>query len=138
MIKQEKQMDGGCACGAVRYRIGGTPNRTTNCHCEHCRRTSGAPLLTWIEIESSQFTIVKGAPSRYESRPEVVRQFCASCGTQLTYQHANELDILDVTACSLDALDPVTPEDHVWCDRMAPWIVLADGLPRYNRGKYDH
>ena len=72
-------MDGGCACGAVRYRISGTPNRTTNCHCEHCRRTSGAPFLTWIEIESSKFTIVKGAPSQYESRPEVVRRFCASC-----------------------------------------------------------
>ncbi len=130
-------MDGGCCCGAVRYQIDGTPTRTTNCHCEHCRRTSGAPFVTWIEVELSQFTLVTGVPSRYESRPKVIRQFCASCGTQLTYQHTDELDVLDVTACSLDTLDPVTPEDHVWCDRMAPWIVLADGLPRYNVGKYD-
>ncbi len=93
--------------------------------------------MTWIEVESSQFTVVKGVPSRFESRPQVVRQFCARCGTQLTYQHASELEILDVTACSLDKLDPVAPEDHVWCDRMAPWLVLADGLPRYNLGKYD-
>ena len=130
-------MDGGCCCGAARYRIDGTPSRTTNCHCEHCRRTSGAPFVTWIEVESSQFVLVKGALSRYESRPKVARQFCASCGTQLTYRHADEPGILDVTASSLDRLDPVTPEDHVWCDRMAPWIVLADGLPRYSRGKYD-
>jgi len=93
--------------------------------------------VTWIEVSSSQFTVVKGTLSRYESRPQVVRQFCARCGTQLSYQHADEPDVLDVTACSLDTLDSVTPEDHVWCDRMAPWIVLADGLPRYNLGKYD-
>ena len=130
-------MDGGCACGAIRYRIDGTPSRTTTCHCRHCQLTSGAPLVTWIEVESSQFALVKGAPSRYESRPRVVRQFCSSCGTQLTYQHADELETLDVTACSLDTLDSINPEDHVWCDRMAPWIALADGLPRHNRGKYD-
>ena len=130
-------MDGGCCCGAVRYRIEGAPGRTTNCHCEHCRRTSGAPFLTWIEVEPSQFTIVAGVPSRYESRAQVVRQFCAGCGTQLTYQHADEPDALDVTACSLDRLERVAPEDHVWCDRRVPWIVLADDLPRYDRGKFD-
>ncbi len=130
-------MDGGCCCGSVRYQIDGASSRMTNCHCEHCRRASGAPFVTWIEVESSQFRLVKGELSRYESRPQVVRGFCASCGTQLTYQHADELDVLDVTACSLDTLDSVTPEDHVWCDRMVPWLVLADGLPRYNLGKYD-
>ena len=130
-------MDGGCCCGAVRYQIEGAPNSTTNCHCEHCRRTSGAPFLTWIELKSSQFTLVKGVPSRYESRPQVVRQFCEKCGTQLTYQHADEPDIIDVTACSLDTPDAVTPEDHIWCDRMVAWIKLADGLPRYKLGKYD-
>jgi len=81
--------------------------------------------------------VVKGTPSRYESRPKVERQFCASCGTQLTYRHADEPDIVDVTACSLDSLDSVKPEDHVWCDRIVPWLVLADDLPRYGRGKYD-
>jgi hypothetical protein len=66
-----------------------------------------------------------------------VRQFCATCGTQLTYRHADEREIVDVTACSLDDLTAVVPDDHIWCGRMAPWIKLADGLPRYARGRYD-
>ncbi len=130
-------MDGGCFCGAIRYQIAGSPRRVANCHCEHCRRTSGAPFLTWVEVDPSRFRFVSGTPSRYESRPRVTRQCCPSCGTQLTYQHADEPDIVDVTACSLDAPDAVTPEDHIWCDRMVPWIKLADGLPRYKLGKYD-
>jgi len=125
-------MEGGCFCGALRYRIKGIPRRVTHCHCVHCRRTSGAPFVTWAEFSPAQFEFVTGTPGRCESRPKVTRQFCANCGTQLTYEHADEPGTIDVTAASLDAPDAVHPEDHVWCDRMLPWVQLSDGLPRYN------
>jgi len=130
-------MTGGCFCGAIRYQADVSPRRITHCHCAHCRRTSGAPFLTWVEFDPSQFRFIRGTPARYETRPRVTRQCCSHCGTQLTYQHADEPDVIDVTACSLDAPGEVTPEDHVWCDRMIPWIKLADGLPRYKRGRDD-
>jgi len=114
-------MEGGCLCGAIRYRIGGRPRRTTNCHCLHCRRSSGAAFVTWIEFDPREFELVSGNPARYESRPRVTRQFCDKCGTQLTYEHADEPDTIDVSACSLDDVQGVAPEDHIWCDRMVPW-----------------
>ena len=124
-------MEGGCFCGAVRYRIEGTPSRVTNCHCIHCRRTSGAPFLTWAEAKASAFKFTKGIPNSFESRPHVTRKFCANCGTQLTFQNAEDDDLVDITVGSLDTPASVTPEDHVWCDRMLPWIKLQDGLPHY-------
>ena len=130
-------VEGGCLCGAIRYRIEGSSRRTTSCHCLHCRRSSGAPFVTWVEFRASDFTVVSGTPSRYESRPQVTREFCGKCGTQLTYRHADEPDTIDVTACSLDNVDEVSPEDHVWCDRMVPWLRISDGLPRYKLGRYD-
>jgi hypothetical protein len=104
---------------------------------EHCRRTSGAPFLTWVEVDPSRLRFVSGTPNRYESRPLVTRQCCPNCGTQLTYQHAEEPDIIDVTACSLDTPGEVTPEDHVWCDRMVPWLGMDDDLPRFKLGRFD-
>lgn len=130
-------IDGGCLCGAVRYRIEGPPRRITHCHCLHCRRASGAAFVTWVEFDPAGFGLLSGTPAEYESRPRVTRQFCASCGTQLTYRHADEPDVIDVTACSLDDPDGIAPEDHVWCDRMVPWLKLDDGLPRYGRGRFD-
>jgi hypothetical protein len=124
-------------CGAIRYQIDGYPRRTTHCHCSHCRRSSGAPFVTWIEFHSSDFSIVSGTPSRYESRPQATRQFCGTCGSHLTFKDADEPDVIDVTACSLDNQDAVIPEDHVWCDRMVPWLKIADGLPRYKLGRCD-
>jgi hypothetical protein len=130
-------MTGGCLCGAVRYRAGGAPRRTTHCHCQHCRRSSGAPFVTWSEFEAPGFVFVSGTPASYESRPGVTRQFCAACGTQLTYRNADTPGSIDVTACSLDEAAGVVPEDHVWCDRMLPWIHLEDGLPRHRLGRND-
>jgi hypothetical protein len=130
-------LEGGCFCRAVRYRVEGIPRRVTHCHCLHCRRTSGAAFLTWVEFDAGGFSFIAGTPVTYESRPLVTRRCCGRCGTQLTYLHAEEPGIIDVTACSLDDPESLTPEDHVWSDRMLPWIRLADGLPRYNRGKVD-
>jgi hypothetical protein len=137
MADETKFLEGGCLCGAIRYRIDGSSHRTTHCHCLHCRRSSGAPFLTWIEVFTPEFSIVSGTPSRYVSRPGATRQFCGKCGTQLTFQDVEEPEVIDVTACSLDNADVVEPEDHIWCDRMPPWLQFSDGLPRYKLRRSD-
>jgi hypothetical protein len=126
---------GGCFCGAIRYRISCEPAQVAHCHCLHCRRTSGAPLVTWAVFDSSKFEYIKGTPGHYESRPRVRRQFCEKCGTQLTYQNLQNSAEIDVTVGSFDHPESVEPQDHVWADRMLSWARLADGLPRYARDR---
>jgi len=130
-------MEGGCFCGAIRYRIDGNPRRVAHCHCLHCRRTSGAPFVTWIDVSPERFRYLRGRPGNYESRPRVTREFCGDCGTQLTYRNAEEPDSIDVTACSLDDPGGLRPQDHVWNDRRLPWVRIDDGLPCYGRGRND-
>ena len=124
-------MNGGCLCGAVRYRIEGRLGRACHCHCVHCRRASGAAFVTWVEVERAAFVVESGEPVAYESRPGVLRRFCGRCGTQLTWESAEIPGTCDVTACSLDDPAVVTPEDHLWCDRRIAWLKLADGLPQF-------
>lgn len=124
-------LKGGCFCGAVRYEVSSRPRRVTHCHCIHCRRTSGAPFLTWAEFDAAGFAFTAGEPARFETRPQVERTFCGRCGTQLTYRHEEERGTIDLTAGSLDNPAAVQPQDHIWCDRMLPWVRLADALPRY-------
>ena len=124
-------LEGGCFCGEVRYRIAGGPRRVTHCHCIHCRRTSGAPFLTWAECSRRDLAFTKGTPAEFETKARVTRRFCLSCGTQLTYEHADQPGSIDVTAGSLDSPGELTPNDHVWCDRMLPWVKIDDDLPRH-------
>jgi hypothetical protein len=130
-------MEGGCFCGAIRYRLDGPRPRTTHCHCIHCRRLGGAPFVTWVETTRSGFRVLSGTMKSFESRPGITRRFCSSCGTQITYENAETPESLDVTACSLDDPSVIVPDDHVWADRMLPWVKLADGLPRFHKSRKD-
>lgn len=127
-------LEGGCFCGRIRYRATTAPTRVAHCHCEHCRRTSGAAFLTWMEIPRARFQWLQGTLGHVDSRPGVRRGFCRDCGTPLTWERTDADDpVVDLTACSLDDPSGIEPEDHIWCDRMLPWVRLADGLPRYPR-----
>jgi hypothetical protein len=128
---------GGCFCGALRYEATGNPGVSTHCHCEHCRRTSGAAFLTWVEFPATGFSFTKGTPGSFQSRPGVTRSFCTSCGTPLTYRLVDTPGTVDLTVCSLDEPARVTPQDHVYHDGKMPWVRLADGLPTYRRRRVD-
>lgn len=127
--------EGGCFCGAIRYESKGDPGVVTHCHCQHCRRTSGAAFLTWVEFPADGFSFTRGTPRSFQSRPEVTRSFCPSCGTPLTYGRVDTPRTVDVTVCSLDEPGGVTPQDHVYHDGKLDWVRLADGLPTYPRSR---
>jgi hypothetical protein len=126
-------IEGGCLCGAVRYRAYGSAYGITHCHCHTCRRGSGAPFVTWAGFDADKFTFTKRQPATYASSPNVTRTFCASCGTALTYQRADVPGSIDVTLGSMDEPETVTPEDHTWTESRLSWISLNDGLPAYAR-----
>jgi hypothetical protein len=122
---------GGCFCGRIRYEADGQPFHMTNCHCTICRRTTGAPFVTWFSVPRSQFRFVLGEPARFRSTRKAMRGFCADCGTQLTFEHEEFADEIDITICSLDDPNALPPEDHTRTSSKLSWIVLADGLPEH-------
>lgn len=124
-------LTGGCFCGAIRYEAAGTPFDETNCHCSICRRTTGAPFVTWFSVPRSGFRFVQGAPARFRSSAKGTRAFCSRCGTQLTFQHDDAGDEIDVTTCSLDDPERVPPQDHTRASSRLGWVRLGDGLPEY-------
>ncbi|WP_194722181.1 GFA family protein [Noviherbaspirillum malthae] len=124
-------LSGGCFCGAVRYETDGTPFHETNCHCEICRRTSGAPMVAWFSVPKTGFRLVAGKPTRFRSTALGMRSFCPQCGTQLTFENDNLPDEIDVTIVSLDDPDRLTPKDHTYVRSRLQWVKLADQLPQY-------
>ena len=128
-------IEGGCLCGAVRYRAYGPSYGITHCHCKTCRRASGAPFVTWAGFDTDKFTFTKREPAAYASSPNVTRTFCGKCGTALTYQRADTPGSIDVTLGSMDEPETVTPEDHTWTESRLSWIVLDDQLPKYSRDR---
>jgi hypothetical protein len=136
-VTDDPIFSGGCLCGAVRFRAAGRPGIVTHCHCGMCRRASGAPFVTWAAFPRAGFVFDRGTPTTYRSSANAERQFCPTCGTQLTFRYLDDDASIDVTVATLDNPALVTPQDHIWTEAQLPWIRCDDGLPRLRRGHRD-
>lgn len=125
---------GGCLCGAVRYEAAGRPYNITHCHCADCRRSAGAPFLSWASFRRIEFRFTRGQPRELEWTGRW-RSFCPACGTQLTFKATAEAEEVDVTVCSFDQPESISPQDHTWVEDRIPWVLLADNLPSYARAR---
>ena len=137
MPKTSHAIEGGCHCGAVRYALAARPEASMICHCRTCRAVSGAPVLAWISIAADKFAITKGKPARYASSPDVARQFCAQCGTQLTYAGPDYDNAIDITTVSLDDANAFPPTHHSWLSHDLAWLKFGDGLRTFPKSRTD-
>jgi hypothetical protein len=122
---------GGCACGAVRYRVRGTPFDECICHCIDCRRASGAPLLAWSTFLTEDVEWI-GEPKIRRSSARARRGFCPECGAQLAFYTDARPQEIDLTLASLDEPETVTPKRHLYIKSRIAWIAVADGLPQHH------
>jgi len=107
---------------------------TSLCHCEDCRKSAGAPFVTWASFQRSNFKFTKGDPLEIAWAGRV-RSFCAMCGSTLTFTSQPDADEIDVTVAPLAQPEIATPADHIWTEDRISWIKLADNLPQHARGR---
>ena len=131
-MSEGNRIEGGCRCGAVRYRVTAPPLWVSHCHCSDCRRSSGAPVSTFVGVATDAFAFVSGTPGLHESSPGVKRHFCRDCGTPLTYEATIYPGEVHIMAGSLDAPEHIAPQRHVFTRDQMPWLQVDDDLPRHD------
>jgi hypothetical protein len=133
MNQSSRIHEGGCLCGAIRYRSTADPNALVLCHCATCRKASGAPSLGWAIFPAETFAFTKGQPATYRSSETVLRSFCPHCGTTIGYASSTRTDVADVTIASLDEPEHYAPQKEIWLDEKLPWECVDHSRPRYPR-----
>ncbi|HVT32325.1 MAG TPA: GFA family protein [Rhodanobacteraceae bacterium] len=126
-------IEGGCFCGAIRYRATEEPAARTLCHCGSCRRASGAPTVAWAIFPAASFAILGGTPRERRSSGHVTRSFCGDCGTPLVYRSDRRPDVLDVPIATLDEPDAFAPEREIWTGEKLGWEIVNCALPQFPR-----
>jgi hypothetical protein len=127
----EPNLQGGCQCGAIRYRVTGEPLLAAICHCTMCRRANATLAVAWAMFQEAQVTFLRGRPTTYASSPEARRGFCSVCGTQICFTASYIPGLIDLTIGSLDHPDMVAPTLHYWESKRLPWVHFADDLPKF-------
>ena len=127
-------LEGGCACGSVRYRLASAPFDAGWCHCRICQHVSGSGGMVFTTVPLSAFRIVMGEESfgKFRSTPFGSRTYCFDCDAPLTIHVRHQPDEIDIAAGSLDTPAAIAPAFHLYAAQAPPWAILADGLPRYD------
>lgn len=131
MEQTAKVHRGGCLCGEIRYAIAGTPLLSSICHCRTCRKIASSLALPFVGFPARTFVFESGEPRRFSSSPEVIRTFCGTCGSPLTYENNTDPDTIDVMTISLDQAESYRPTDHIWVSERIGWDIISDDLPRH-------
>ena len=118
--------EGGCLCGSVRFNVSGPPKWTAWCHCQSCRKHTGAPVSAYAGFEREQVAFTAGELARFSSSPRVQRGFCAACGSTLTYEGERWPTELHIHVGAFDDPEPFKPAGQAFAGERISWVCLAD------------
>ena len=122
----EAEITGGCFCGAIRFKATAAPQLSTVCYCRDCQRLFGAQSVAWLTFKRVDFACIKGEPASFASSQPVVRTFCSTCGTSLTYTNSSRPDEIDVVTAIFDDPDFYPPEGIVFPSMKLAWDTCLD------------
>ncbi len=128
MTGQTLPVTGGCQCGAVRYRSSVALTGAHICHCRMCQKAVGNAFAALAAAPRDAVTWTRDTPATFASSDQVVRGFCATCGTPLFYDYIAGPRI-NLTIGSLDDPAAVPPERQFGSEGVQPWFAGLAALP---------
>ena len=125
--------EGGCLCGAVRYRVEGEPVRSSVCHCTGCQRRTGSAFGFGAYFKAEQVKILRGELTTYEHLSDesgrwLRFEFCPKCGTQVTWTVEAMPDTRAVGVGTLDDPKSMKPHRFGWFRSAHAWVVPPKGV----------
>jgi hypothetical protein len=140
MAEGTRDLAGGCACGALRYRLATAPMFVHCCHCRDCQRQSGSGFVLNALIESDRIAVLAGDPSPVavptdSGRPHRIFR-CPVCQTAVWSEYGGRAALSFVRVGTLDDPGALPPDVHIYVRSKLPWIALPQGAPEFD-GYYD-
>src|SRR5580704_4060589 len=111
-------LEGGCACGAVRYRLGSAPMFVHCCHCRDCQRQTGSAFVLNALIEADRVELLSGETAAFvmpteSGRPHTVFR-CPGCGTAVWSEYGGVKALRFVRVGTLDDPQALPPDVHIY------------------------
>jgi len=131
------ELEGGCYCGAIRYKAEGDPLFQGQCHCRECQYISGGAPNIVMGMPEGGFAYTKGSAKAFQRgdlENPVTREFCPECGTHLL-SRAPGLPLALLKVGTLD--DPKAfqgPQMAIYTCDQQPFHQVPEGIPTFDRG----
>ncbi len=127
---------GSCLCGAFRFEVDKAVGPFEICHCNRCRKTSGAAGLPMVGVLADDYRVLAGLDSVSIYTAPILREpppyhayFCKRCGSPLPPPNPSRW--FEIPAGLFDDDPEVVPDKHIFVELAAPWDSTTDDLPRF-------
>jgi hypothetical protein len=127
-------LEGGCACGEVRYRLTSEPLFVHCCHCLNCQRQTGSAFVINVLIETDRVELLAGEPEPVDvPRGKTGKQRIFRCPTcqVAVFSRYTRATVRFVRAGTLDDPSRVSPDVHIYTRSKLPWVTLPDSVPAF-------
>ena len=128
------ELQGGCACGNVRYRLLSPPMFVNCCHCSWCQRETGSAFVINALIEADKVERLAGEPEVVKTpsasgKGQLVSR-CPSCLIALWSVYPGAGPRFHFVRVGILA-DPATcpPDIHIYTASKQPWVLLPNDVP---------
>ena len=131
----ENTLSGGCACGAVRYRLASAPMFVHCCHCLDCQRQTGSAFVLNALIETDRVNVLSGEPAAVavptdSGRPHRIFR-CPACQVALWSEYGGRTQLRFVRVGTLDRPSALAPDVHIYVRTKVPWLHLPVDVPTF-------
>jgi hypothetical protein len=130
-----ESLDGGCACGRLRYTLASKPMIVHCCHCRDCQRQTGSAFVLNALIETDRVELLSGETQAIEvptdsGRPHAICR-CAACKVAVWSRYGGVEKLSFVRVGTLDEPSRLTPDVHIYTRSKLPWVALPAGVPAF-------
>ncbi|MDQ3380672.1 MAG: GFA family protein [Actinomycetota bacterium] len=128
------ELTGSCLCGGVRFEVTAPFERVAACHCESCKKLSGAGGTVSGRVRTEAIRLLAGEDLVKSFQPSEgsTKTFCSACGSNLFGAGWPESENTSVRLSALDKPYEGRIESHIFVRSLAPWEVLPDdGAERF-------
>ena len=131
-----KVIQGGCACGGVRYEVSGPLRPIVACHCTQCRRTSGH-FVAATACRRSVFALLKSETLKwFVAVPGFRRGFCSECGSSLFFEETGG-ERVSIAAGSLDQPQGLEVAAHIFIAEAGDYYEIDPRVPASPGGSHN-
>ena len=127
--------EGGCRCGAVRYKLAlDTLPLTYACHCLDCQTWSGSAFSQQTFVPEAALAVT-GAVAVYEfttpSGNTSTQRMCGVCHARIYNTNSARPNVAVMRAGTLDRSNELRVVAHIWVKRRQPWLTLPEDVPTW-------
>ena len=130
-----EKLTGSCQCKAVLYEAGPEVKLLGNCHCNLCKKITGAAMTTIAIFAEEDFEVVKGADqlTTCDVSENVGKNFCRNCGTPIFNSHKKYPGKRMVFLGSFDDPTFASPVINLHCENKLSWVFSMESLKNFDQ-----